>query len=152
MVLQSQMRDGPQLNLLALGCMLHDIEHYFTGLNIARPISQITGEDLITYRAHPINGAHRLSQATFVDQMVMNIIAQHEEHIDGSGLPKGLHEDDMDPLVLVAGVANAFDRLISFEDLPPKTALKALLIDKMGVYPLPCLQALQEVLKKQGLV
>jgi HD-GYP domain-containing protein (c-di-GMP phosphodiesterase class II) len=152
MVIETQMREGVPLHLLALGCMVHDIEHFYSDMDLTKPPSQMPKEELEVYERHPLAGAHRLQGVTFLDQLVVNIITQHEEHADGSGFPKGLLGDEMDPLVLIAATANAYDRLISFESLSPKDALKTLLIDKMGVYPLNYLQALQDILKKQGLV
>jgi HD-GYP domain-containing protein (c-di-GMP phosphodiesterase class II) len=152
LAIEAGLREGIQLNLFAMGCLLHDIDHFFTDTNVGRPLSQFSKEEMTAYREHPLNGAHRLQGAKFIDQIVLNVITQHEEHMDGSGSPKGLRDKDMDPLVLVAGLANAYDRLICFEGLQPKDALKELLIKKLGVYPLPHIQALQNVLKRLQIV
>lgn len=152
MVLQQGLKEGTPVHLLSLGCLLHDVEHFYTGFPVARPVNELDGQELELYRAHPLAGAHRFQGAMFIDQLVLNIITQHEEHLDGSGFPKGLTESDMDPLVMIAATANAYDRMVSFEGKSPKDALKHLLIDKMGVFPLPVMQSLQEVLKKQKLV
>lgn len=145
---EQNLRTGAPLHLLALGCLLHDIEHYHSDLKVGRPLSAFSKEELESYKSHPWTGAHRLEKSTFVDQLVMNIIIQHEEHINGDGFPKGLREKDMDPLVLVAATANAYDRLICFEGMNLKDALKAMMIDKLGTFPLPYLMSLQRILKK----
>jgi HD-GYP domain-containing protein (c-di-GMP phosphodiesterase class II) len=93
-----------------------------------------------------------LQGAKFLDQLVLSIITQHEEHADGTGFPKGLHEKDMDPLVVIVAMANAYDRLICFAGRSPKDALKNLLIDKLGAFPLPVLQNLQAILKRHAQV
>jgi HD-GYP domain-containing protein (c-di-GMP phosphodiesterase class II) len=152
MVLKSHMREGTPLHLLGLGCLLHDIEHFYSGFDVTRPLASLNQEEMAEYKEHTLRGAHRFETATFVDQLVLNIVAQHEEHIDGSGFPKGLTESEMDPLVLIAATANAYDRLTSFENMEPKEALKTLLIDKMGLFPLPYLQGLQDILKDQQLI
>jgi hypothetical protein len=64
----------------------------------------------------------------------------------------GVSGDDVDPMVLVVGAANAYDRFTTFQGLNPKGALKALLIDKDGAYPLKDLQTLQNILKSQKIV
>jgi putative nucleotidyltransferase with HDIG domain len=141
------------VHLMATGCLLHDIENFYNGtLDIARPVATMTPEEQKVYRNHPLAGAHRFQGAPFVDQLVLQIVAQHEEHGDGSGFPKGLRDTEMDPLVLVVAAANAYDRLVSFEGKAPKDALKELLIEKLGIYPLPVLQNLQRVLKSQGVL
>lgn len=152
MAVANNMRDAQLLQTMALGCMLHDVDHYMSGFNVARPIESLSKEEMETYREHPISGAHRFQGIKFLDQLVLKIILEHEEHSDGSGFPKGLFERDMDPLVMIAATANAFDRMTSFEGLSRKEALKDFLIKKMGQYPLNYMQILQNILKDQGLV
>jgi HD-GYP domain-containing protein (c-di-GMP phosphodiesterase class II) len=140
------------IHLLAFGCFIHDLEHIHSGFDYRRELKSLSKEDLKMYKKHPMDGAARLQEIKFFDPLVRQIVLQHEELMDGSGFPKGLKEDDMDPLMLVAGIANSYDRLVSFENKNPKEALKFLLIDKMGAYPLPFLQGLQGLLKERGLV
>lgn len=140
------------LSHLALGCLLHDIELYHSGLNVARSLSDFPEGELDIYRKHPLAGVQRLKNCDFYDQSVYSIIKQHEEFIDGSGFPLGLKENEIDPLALLASTANSYDRLVSFEKNPPKEALKKLLIDKLGLHPLTHLQALQDVLKERGVL
>jgi HD-GYP domain-containing protein (c-di-GMP phosphodiesterase class II) len=152
MTLENELRTGHPLHLMALGCLLHDMEHYFSEFQLEKSLDQLTPKEKETYRLHPTQGAHRLQGAKFLDQLVLNIITQHEEHIDGSGFPKGLFERDMDPLVTISATANAYDRLVCFGGLAPREALKSLLIDKMGAFPLPMLQNLQAILKRHAIV
>lgn len=140
------------ISLMVLGAFLHDLEHSHSNFNIVRPIKELTPEELKAYKRHPLEGAARIQQIGHYDALVSQIILQHEEHADGTGFPKGLEQDDMDPLVSVVAVANAFDRQITFEKRAPKDALRALLIDKMGAYPLDTLKAMQDMLKKNGIV
>ncbi len=140
------------MGLLVLGCLLHDIEHHHTNINLARPLNALTKTELADYKTHPLRGAQRMQSNDFFDQIALNIILQHEETIDGSGFPSGLREKDTDALVLLASTANSYDRLVTFEGYKPKDALKSLLIDKVGLHPLKTLQALQEVLKAEKIV
>jgi HD-GYP domain-containing protein (c-di-GMP phosphodiesterase class II) len=150
LAIELNLKQGLPLHLLAMGCMLHDAEHFVSGLDITK-LSSMSPKDLAIYKEHPLKGAHRLQGAAFLDQLVVSVITQHEEAIDGSGFPKGLTEKQMDPSVLIAGLANSFERYLSFEAKTPKEALKQVLIAKMGMYPLAHMQALQRVLKTQGL-
>ena len=154
MALKTNLRNenGNPLHLLALGSMIHDVEHYLTEFDFHRPLIELSVIDTMLYRDHPLKGGHRLQGAKFIDQLVLKIITQHEEHGDGTGYPKGLREADLDPLVLIAGTANAYDRLVCFEGLKGREALKTLLIDKVGVFPLEHLRTLQEILKQHGVL
>ncbi|MGE0526580.1 MAG: HD-GYP domain-containing protein [Bdellovibrionales bacterium] len=152
MALESNLREKNEIALLSLGCLLHDIDHFFSEFDLSRPIASLGSEELTVYKSHPMKGAERLQSAPFMDQLVLSVVLQHEEHADGTGFPKGMRGEDMDPMVMVAATANAYDRAVSFEQQEPKDALKHILIDKLGAYPLPYLQSLQRVLKAQKIV
>jgi putative nucleotidyltransferase with HDIG domain len=152
MALDLKLKENPQMELLALGCMVHDIDHFYNGADVTKPFNTLTDAEKEVYRNHPMNGANRLTGAKFLDQMVLNIVLQHEEFSNGTGYPKGTLEKDMDPLVMVAACANAYDRLVSFEKISPKDAMKKMFIDKVGLYPLNYMQSLQKNLKVLGLI
>lgn len=144
--------DQIPMNLLVLGCLIHDIEHQHTESPLSKRRSEMSTDEAATYELHPYNGASRVKDLNFYDKSVINIILQHEEFIDGSGFPKGTLENELDPLSILASTANSYDRLVSFYSMPPKDALKALLIENMGLHPLPQLQSLQNVLKENGIL
>lgn len=150
--LEVGIKDQNQLNLLTLGCQIHDIEHFHTLQKLDLPITNMTPEEYAIYKQHPLKGAERLNKYSFFDQVVLKIILQHEEGINGGGFPKGLRKGDLEPLAMIAATANAYDRMVTFEKTPPKEAMKSLLINKMGILPLENLQALQRILKIQNLV
>lgn len=152
MTLDLKLKENPQMALLALGCMVHDIDHFYTGVDLTKPWQELEATAKLAYKAHPMNGAMKLQGAKFLDQIVVNIVLQHEEYSNGTGFPKGTLEKDMDPLVMVAATANAYDRMVSFEKATPKEAIKKMFIDKMGLYPLNFIQSLQKVLKQMGMV
>lgn len=135
------------ISKLVLGALIHDIEHQNEVVPLDLPRKDMTVENAAIYDVHPIEGAKRVKDLGFYDPSVVNIILQHEEFIDGSGFPKGLTEQQMDPLALIVATANSFDRMVSFYKIPPKEALKKLLIDRMGLHPLPHLKILQDILK-----
>lgn len=151
MVENSDYKGDAKLIPLILGCLVHDIDHIV--LNVEpKPVAQLSKVELAAYREHPKNGAQHLQGLRFIDQVVLNVIMQHEEHMDGTGFPKGLRDDQIDPLVLLASAANAFDRLVSFNKMSFKDATKSMMIDQMGKVPLPVLQSLQRVLKIASIV
>lgn len=148
--LSSEQRESPQLPLLALGALLHDIDHMDSGFDVTKPLKTLTKDEMEFYRDHPLRGAGKIQTVPFADQLVRNIILQHEENMDGTGFPKKMLADHIDPLVFFVSTANAYDRLVSFNKMAPKDAMKSLLIDKMGQVPLNLLQTLQTVLKNAG--
>lgn len=145
-------RDDNLVELTAFGALVHDVEHFLGGYEVPTKLSTLSPDQFSVYRQHPIDGGRRLQKIRHIDQVVFKTISQHEEHCDGTGFPKGIHEKQMDPLVPLVGVANAYDRLTALEEVEPKAALKRLLIEKLGAFPLKHLQGLQAVLKNQNLV
>lgn len=140
------------MNLMVVGSLIHDIEHFHSGLPIAQPVGELSPEQKEIYLTHPEAGALRLKNAGFYDQMVVDIVAQHEEHIDGSGYPKKLRDKNLDPMSMIVAAANSFDRYITFEKQTVKDALRNILIKKVGLHTLEHLKALQEALKERRLV
>lgn len=141
-----------ELEPLAIGCLLHDVEHFHSGLDVSRSMNQFSSEERAKYIDHPENGLARIREMGFYDPLVKKIVMCHHEFNNGTGFPRGLKESDMEPMVMMASVADSYDRLISYEGITPKDAIKKLLIDKVGLHPLPMIQGLASVLKKRGVV
>lgn len=139
-------KDSKQTQLLTLGSLLHDYGHYGTDLNLAQPLAKMTPQDTAIWNLHPRVGAEKVQDKKHFDQTVLNIIAQHEEAIDGTG-PKGLFEKDLDPLSVIVSSANAIDRLMTFEGVPKTEAVKKLTIEQVGRHPLVHIQHLGDILK-----
>ena len=138
--------DEKKTQLLTLGALLHDFGHQNSTLDINRPLSAMSPEDLAIYKRHPTEGAERVQDKKHFDQTVINIIAQHEETINGAG-PKGLREKDMDPLSVIVSSANAMDRLITYENVPKIEAAKKLMIEHVGKHPLNHIQMLNDIMR-----
>lgn len=142
------LQDPKLLQMLTLGALLHDFEHFHSGLSIARPMKDLTPTELEIYKTHPLAGGQKVQDKKHFDQIVINIIVQHEEYIDGKGFPHGLTESKMDPLAVIVASCNALDRLITFEKVPKKEAVKKLLISAVGRYPLQHLQMLGDIMSQ----
>jgi putative nucleotidyltransferase with HDIG domain len=139
--------DPKKTQLLALGALLHDFGHYESGLSLNRPLSEFSKEESAIYNNHPTLGAQKVYDKKHFDQTVINIIAQHEECIDGSGFPTGGRENQLDPLAVIVSSSNALDRLITFEKIIRSEAVKKLMLDQVGRHPLSHIQLLAEILK-----
>jgi putative nucleotidyltransferase with HDIG domain len=140
--------DPKQTQLLSLGALLHDFGHFNSPLAINRPISEFTPAELEIYKNHPLEGREKVLDKKHFDASVINIITQHEEYIDGRGFPNGLVESKTDPLAVITASANALDRLITFEGVPKKDAVKKLMIESVGKHPLNHIQFLGDVMNK----
>ncbi len=138
--------DLKKSQLLTLGCLLHDYGHHGSTLDVVQPLKGMNAVDLDLWKKHPKLGATKVQDKKHFDQPVINIIAQHEELIDGSG-PLKMSEKEQDPLATIASSANAIDRLITFEGVAQAEAAKKLMIEHVGKHPLNHLQFLTEIMK-----
>lgn len=143
-------KDPIVLQHLAVGCLLHDIEHLHSGLDVARPLTELTEKEMLLYRRHPDLGVARVQSTGFYDQLVLKIIRSHHESTNGGGFPDGLKENEIPDAVMIASVADAYDRLISYERTSPKDAVKQLMIDRVGLLPLDMIKGLAGLLKERG--
>lgn len=140
--------DSRSLQMLSLGALIHDVEHFYTAIDIARPIKTFTPEEAKVYLTHPTDGGRRLAETRHMDSQVVKIIAQHEEFVDGTGFPVGLNKSQLDPLSTFVSCANAFDRLVTYEGLARKEAVKKLMIEKVGSFELAHLQAIGDMVNQ----
>jgi putative nucleotidyltransferase with HDIG domain len=138
--------DNTAMQNLGFGALLHDIGHMNQDYEIERPLDQFSKEELFNYHHHPQVAAARLTEKQPIDPVVLRIVQQHEERIDGSGFPNSLRGEQTDPLALMVSSCNAVDRLITFEKTPREVAIKKLLVEKVGLHPLEHIQGLQEIL------
>jgi putative nucleotidyltransferase with HDIG domain len=138
--------DLKKTQLLTLGALLHDYGHFLTGMNVNQKLSAMNPADKLLWWKHPSEGATKVRDKKHFDQSVINIIAQHEELIDGSG-PLGMREKDIDPLAVIVCSANAIDRLITFEGVAKAEAAKKLMLERVGQHPLQHIQLLSDIMK-----
>lgn len=138
--------DNKKTQLLTLGALLHDYGHHNSPLNLNQELAQMKPEDLALWKKHPSEGAGKVQDKKHFDQTVINIIAQHEETINGMG-PLGLREKELDPLSIIVSSANALDRLVTFEGVPKNEAAKKMMLEQVGKHPLQHIQFLAEIMK-----
>lgn len=137
--------DPHSLQFLALGGLLHDLGHHSSGVPYMRPQEEMAPEMAEAYRAHPSAGAAMIKDLKHIDQHVTQIILEHEEHIDGSGFPKGAIGKNCNPLSVIVATANAYDRFVTFQNLTPGDAIKKMVVDKIGRHPLEQINALKMI-------
>jgi HD-GYP domain-containing protein (c-di-GMP phosphodiesterase class II) len=141
--------ENKDLSLLALGCLLHDGGHYLdpVGTGFGKNPKSMTTDELRVYLEHPMNGVRQLHDQKHVDHHVIKIILEHEEHSDGTGFPKGVNEKQMHAYSVVAATANAFDSFVMLEGATYPSAVKKLVVDKIGRHPLAHINALKAIVQ-----
>ena len=149
---QSMDVNSEALDHLMLGALLHDLALINTSLPLYRPRAEMSLNEHKQYHSHSTQGADLLAKTGFCPDEVIEIVANHHEQVNGEGFPNKKAEKQLSPLSQIVATANAFDRLLSFEQMSPRKATKQFLIDSMGLYSLEVLKALQVVIRDQQLL
>ncbi len=104
--------DEGQLRSLEFGSLLHDIGKIGVPDAILRKPAQLTEEEWVKMREHPLHGQAILRGIEFLEGAA-RVVGQHHEKWDGTGYPLGLHGEAIDLNARIFAVADAFDAMTS---------------------------------------
>lgn len=146
----------PQLKLVGLSALLHDIGQLRLPLNLIRKTQVFTQQEHKLMQAHCEMGVAILNQFPEIPDESKQMVLEHHERLDGSGYPKGLRGNQITELTQILSIADTYDAQISGRcscpPVPPARALSELyraavagqyhpylverLIQLLGVYPI----------------
>ena len=143
----------PQSQNLGVGALLHDMGLADIPERIARSRHELSTPERNLRELHCEYGV-RLGKQIGLPDAVLRIVAQHHELADGSGYPKRIKGDQIDPLARIVALVNYYDNLCNPIDLAkamtPHEALSLMfaqrrtkfdaralqvMIRSLGVYP-----------------
>jgi putative nucleotidyltransferase with HDIG domain len=101
-------RDDKHQTSIITGTFLHDIGSEKSEIPRGES-SKLNPEQKKLWDKHPRIGADLLNNKDYVDKQVLDIILEHEEIPDGSGFPRSLTGQKMDPVSIQVSLANSFD-------------------------------------------
>lgn len=130
---------------LDMAANLANVGKIFLPREILIKTDPLTDDEQAQLRRHVQYSLDILSNLDF-DGPVLEIIGQKQEHLDGSGYPNGLQEEQIRLSARILAVANAFVALVSprawREGLDPEAALDRLLADAGSRYDRQVIAAL----------
>lgn len=96
---------------IGVGSLLHDIGLRYLSIEYQNQnLSELSEEDLIEYKKHPVYGYHALKDEKWISDISKTIILYHHERLDGTGFP--LRATSLPVPVQVVNVCDAFDEMI----------------------------------------
>ena len=126
------------------GALMHDIGKTKLGLENVSPSEKLDGETEAKMRTHPRVGCEVLQGKKYISKDIMDIILLHEERIDGKGYPGGVKK--LDQIFQVVGLANMYDKLVTYDGLSPKDAYERIAKIDPPPYDKDLIKGLKDVL------
>lgn len=96
-----------------LGAVLHDIGKIDIPAEILSKPGRLTDAEYDTMKAHTILGWERVQRMGVRDPLVLNVIRNHHERIDGTGYPDGLAGEAIPIAASWFSVIDGFDAMTS---------------------------------------
>jgi HD-GYP domain-containing protein (c-di-GMP phosphodiesterase class II) len=107
-----------QLKELAIGALLHDIGKI-----------ELTTDDQSSDMKlhHTWRGFEMIKQKREYSLLTAHVAFQHHEHMDGTGIPRQLTEDQIHQYAKIVAVANTYDNLLFDKSMLPHVACEKLM-------------------------
>ena len=105
-----------EMKTLVMGGLLHDLGKISVPAKILNKRGGLTDEEFEEIKKHPMDGAHRIHQFEWTlpkASVLAAIAAQHHEHMDGSGYPRGIGGDRLHRFARMVSIADVYDALTS---------------------------------------
>jgi len=101
----------PELNILGLGGLLHDlgkmtIDHKITG----KP-GKLSRDEMEVMKLHPVNGAKIVAEMEQMNSAVIDIVNGHHLHFDRGGYPADSRGRNVTPLADMVCIADTYDAM-----------------------------------------
>jgi HD-GYP domain-containing protein (c-di-GMP phosphodiesterase class II) len=140
---------------LAIGGLLHDIGKLSVSTAILQKPGRLDKHEFAEIQRHPQAGVDLLRQLGGFSGLVLDLVAQHHERLDGSGYPRGLGAAELGTAARILAVCDVFDALVSdrvYRDAWTVERALALLHEQAGTkLDARSAHALSEVLSSSGL-
>ena len=99
------------LKVIGMAGVMHDVGKRKIPSEIINKNGKLTNEEFDLMKSHPTFGVEILKELGETNQLLLDIVEQHHEKIDGSGYPKGLKKDDIHIIAQIMSIADIFDAL-----------------------------------------
>lgn len=100
------------LHNLGIGALLHDVGKVTIEADLLNKPSRLSIEEYATVREHAQTGFNILSNQEDVPAICACIAYQHHERWNGSGYPRGLVGEEINPLARIVAVADIYEALL----------------------------------------
>lgn len=101
--------DHDELRKIATAAMLHDLGKRFIPPVVLAKNDRVTPEERDLIESHPLRGYTELCEHSDLDFGQLMMVYQHHEHVDGTGYPVRVLQDEIHPWARMLSIVNTFD-------------------------------------------
>ncbi len=113
--------DKETVTEIAKGCILHDLGLRYTAVQYENiDMEDMSQKDKSEFKKHVILGFDAIENEPWASQIIKDIVLLHHERFDGSGYPFKRQGKDLDDVVKIVAVCDAFDSMIRGIGYVPK--------------------------------
>ena len=117
---------------LALGAFLHDIGKVLVPPEILHKPGKLTPQEYEVMKSHVDLGLEVLKESPDLPELVIEIVQQHHERLDGKGYPKQLTEQQISQVGRMIAIVDSYD------------AMTAERVYKVGMHPIKAFKILMK--------
>ncbi|NQY48328.1 MAG: HD-GYP domain-containing protein [Colwellia sp.] len=117
---------------LALGAFLHDIGKVLVPPEILHKPGKLTPQEYEVMKSHVDLGLEVLKESPDLPELVIEVVQQHHERLDGKGYPKQLTEQQISQVGRMIAIVDSYD------------AMTAERVYKVGMHPIKAFKILMK--------
>ena len=117
---------------LALGAFLHDIGKVLVPPEILHKPGKLTPQEYEVMKSHVDLGLEILKESPDLPELVIEVVQQHHERLDGKGYPKQLTEQQISQVGRMIAIVDSYD------------AMTAERVYKVGMHPIKAFKILMK--------
>ena len=102
---------SPDLEMLGLGAMIHDLGKSQVDSTIINKPGRLTEEEFARMKNHVTLGVNLLKQHHNLNPRVLEPVAQHHEKVSGNGYPNGLKGSQLTLFGRISSIVDIYDAL-----------------------------------------
>lgn len=129
----------PQLLALGLGAMLQDLGKIHIPPQILFKRGPLSPEEYDLIKKHPMYSAKMIKDHPEITPPALSAVLYHHERADGTGYPKGIDRQALNPFHIIGGLADVYDALtadrVYKRKLTPFEALRVLFRQRGKQFP-----------------
>ncbi|WP_057831627.1 HD-GYP domain-containing protein [Colwellia sp. TT2012] len=124
--------DREIIEQLALGAFLHDIGKVLVPPEILHKTGKLTAQEFTVMKSHVDLGMEVLKESADLSELVIEVVQQHHERLDGKGYPKQLNDQQITQHGRMIAIVDSYD------------AMTAERVYKAGMHPIKAFNLLMK--------